>query len=433
MATAAPARSTTEKHVVVVGGSYVGLAVAQELLKLDQPPTVTVVERNEHFAHLFAYPRFAIASGSEHKAFVPFSPMLPSPHRILRANALSLAPSTRTLTLDRPVPGIGAEPASHELAYDALVLATGTKLSPPGTMPGKGDKAEGVKYLQSIQGELEKAGEVVIVGGGAVGVQMACDLAVLYPAKRGHITLVQSRRLMPRFHPALHDLVQRRFDDLGVQTVLGVRAEVPEGGYEALNERGGGTVRLTDGREVRADYVIHALGQSPNSQLLSSSLPSAILSSSYIRVSPSLLVAPTSPSEAAAVAHRIFALGDVADSGAPKAARPAVMGQAPLVARNIGRILARNSSGSTSPPEEHDFGLETHTPGAAAIHLTLGVVDSVVFRNPPSSGVDERGEPRWDGEPVIMWRDDGVEDMGIEGVWERRVPGFVTGPQSYHL
>lgn len=119
----------------------------------------------------FAYPRFAIASGSEHKAFIPFSTMLPSPHRIVRANALSLSPSTRTLTLDRPVAGAGPDLASHELSYDALVLATGTKLSPPGTMPGKGDKLEGVKYLQSIQRELEKAGEIVIVGGGAVGVR----------------------------------------------------------------------------------------------------------------------------------------------------------------------------------------------------------------------------------------------------------------------
>lgn len=181
------------------------------------------------------------------------------------------------------------------------------------------------------------------------------------------------------------------------------------------------------------DLQIHALGQSPNSQLLSCSLPSAILPSSYIRVSPSLLVAPTSPTEAASVAHRIFALGDVADSGAPKAARPAVLGQAPLVARNIARVLARDSNDTSSASAQHELDLETHTAGAAAIHLTLGVVESVAFRNPPSSGVDERGEPRWEGEPHVTWRDDGAEDMGIEAVWERRVPGFVTGPQSYHL
>ncbi|TNY20309.1 putative oxidoreductase [Rhodotorula diobovata] len=417
-----------QHHVVVVGGSYVGLAVANELLKLETPPRVTVVERNSHFSHLFAYPRFAISPGSEHKAFVPFHPMLAPPHTILRANVTSLDPSSRTLALERVgagetlSAGVGAE-----LQYDALVLATGTTLSPPGTMPGSGDKADGVKYLRSIQGKLKSAEEIVIVGGGAVGVQMACDLAVLYPSKRNHITLVQSRRLMPRFHPALHDLVLKRFDELGVKTVLGVRAEVPEGGYEAVNERGGGEVKLVDGRALKADYVIHALGQSPNSQLLSSSLPSAVLPSRYVRVSPSLLVAPTAPTEASTVNQRIFALGDVADSGAPKAARPAIMGQAPLVARNIARVLA--------PHPEHTpaVELETHTPGPAAIHLTLGHVDSVVFRNPRASGTDERGEPRWEGEPEVRWRDDGVEDMGIESVWERRIPGFVTGPQSYHL
>ncbi|BGP51958.1 hypothetical protein JCM10450v2_007918 [Rhodotorula kratochvilovae] len=403
-----------EKHVVVVGGSYVGLAMAQELLKLPNPPRVTVVERNSHFAHLFAYPRFAIAPGSEHKAFVPFSPMLAPPHRILRASAVSLDPAARTLTLD-------AEP--REVRYDALVLATGTVLSPPGTMPGR-EKHEGVGYLRGVQRKLREAGEIVIVGGGAV--EMACDLAILYPAKRGHITLVQSRRLMPRFHPALHELVLKRFEELGVTTVLGVRAEMPEGGYEALNERGGGEVRLQDGRAVKADYVIHALGQTPNSALLLSSLPSAVLPSGFLRVSPSHLVAPTSPAESALIDARIFALGDIAASGAPKAARPAVLFQAPLVARNIAAVLA--SAPSSAPAQ-----LEELQPGPAAIHLTLGVVESVVFRNPRAEGVDEKGEPRWMGEPEVIWRDDGREDMGIEGVWERRVPGFVTGPESYHL
>ncbi|GAA6052818.1 hypothetical protein JCM3770_006267 [Rhodotorula araucariae] len=421
MATAEPPH-LAEKHVVVVGGSYVGLAMAQELLKLASPPRVTVVERNSHFAHLFAYPRFAIASGNEHKAFVPFHPMLPAPHAVVRASAVAIDPAARTLTLDA-APGV--------LRYDALVLATGTVLSPPGTMPGR-EKHHGVQYLRGVQSQLRDAGEIVIVGGGAVGVQMACDLAVLYPAKRGHITLIQSRRLMPRFHPALHDLVLKRFEELGIKTVLGVRAEMPDGGYDALNEQGGGEVRLKDGRTVKADYVIHALGQTPNSQLVASTLPSAILPSGFLRVSPSHLVSPTSPAEAELVDKRIFALGDIAASGAPKAARPAVLFQAPLVARNIAAVLASNDDDKGAGAEH--VALEELAPGPAAIHLTLGVVESVVFRNPRAEGVDsESGEPRWAGDPEIVWRDDGREDMGIEGVWERRVPGFVTSHESYHL
>lgn len=50
-------------------------------------------------------------------------------------------------------------------------MATGTRLRPPGNMPGDGSKSAGVAYLQSIQRELEKAQRIVILGGGAVGVR----------------------------------------------------------------------------------------------------------------------------------------------------------------------------------------------------------------------------------------------------------------------
>lgn len=79
---------------------------------------------------------------------------------------------------------------------------------------------------------------------------MATDLAVLYKGSK-QITVVQSRTMMPRFHPALHDLVMKRFDELGVKTVLGSRAVVPEDGFEGASE-----VRTQDGRIVKADYVV---------------------------------------------------------------------------------------------------------------------------------------------------------------------------------
>lgn len=71
---------------------------------------------------------------------------------------------------------------------------------------------------------------------------------------------------------------------------------------------------------------------------------------------------------------------------------------------------------------------QTYTPTPAAIHLTLGFRESVIFRNPPQSASGE-----WDGEPVVLWKDDGREDMGIRGVWERRLPGFAKREEDYHL
>ena len=80
------------------------------------------------------------------------------------------------------------------------------------------------------------------------------------------------------------------------------------------------------------------------------------------------------------------------------------MPQMDLVVGNIER-LERGEAGS----------LEELPPAApAAIHLTLGIAKSVVFRNPPEGTT----------EPVIMDKDDGTLDMGIQGVWKRRGGGL---------
>lgn len=61
--------------------------------------------------------------------------------------------------------------ATSELPYDALVIATGTTLSPPGSIPGEATKRQGIEYLRSVQNELRKADKIAILGGGAVGVR----------------------------------------------------------------------------------------------------------------------------------------------------------------------------------------------------------------------------------------------------------------------
>ncbi|GAA6039527.1 hypothetical protein JCM8097_008368 [Rhodosporidiobolus ruineniae] len=415
--------TTPRKNIVIVGGSYVGQGLASELLKVLDSTThrVVIIDRNSHFGHLFAYPRFSIVPSHEHKAFIPFHPMLPAPHAIVQAEAEAVVEGNR-VRLDREVQLPGEEGRTREIEYEELILATGTKLSKPGTL--ELEKADSVKYLQSIQSKLKDAKDIVVIGGGAVGVQMATDLAVLYADQQKSITVVQSRRLMPRFHPRLHEIVLKRFEELGIKSVLNVRAEIPEGGYEGLNERGGGEVVLKDGRRIKADYVIHALGQTPNSQLLAPLASSAILPTGFVRVAPSLLVSPTSPAEAQKLDGRVWAIGDIAETGAAKAARPAILEQAPILVRNLEKVMKG----------EGDF--ESYAPSPGAIHLTLGIVESVVFRNPPFTVDAQTGEKVYEEgvEPVVMERVDGVEDMNIESVWERRVPGFIGGDvQRYHL
>ena len=78
------------------------------------------------------------------------------------------------------------------------------------------EKALSVKYFQTYQKGVQEAASIVIVGGGAVGVQMATDLKEIYPEK--NVTLVHSRdRLMPLYHPKMDEIIRDRFKELGVK------------------------------------------------------------------------------------------------------------------------------------------------------------------------------------------------------------------------
>ncbi|GKT94568.1 Amid-like NADH oxidoreductase [Colletotrichum tofieldiae] len=268
------------------------------------------------------------------------------------------------------------------------------------------DKSSSVGYLKTYQETVIKASSIVIVGGGAVGVQMATDLKESYPDKE--ITLVHSRdHLMPLYHNKLDEIVKSRFDELGVKLITGTRAVVHSANL--VRDDGKIALKLTDGHELITDLVIPATGQTPNSgfvQTLEPSDDAPLLNpaNGFIKVRPTLQFKDSAY-------PNLFTAGDIADTGAHKAARPGAA-QAQVVARNIIAMIE-----GREPVEK----ISVSPPG---IHLSLGLTKNMVFRNPNVAA----GET----EPTVIMRNDGKEDMNIDSVWERR--GIkVADPKEYHL
>jgi NADH dehydrogenase FAD-containing subunit len=148
--------------------------------------------------------------------------------------------------------------------------------------------------------------------------------------------------------------------------VLGSRVNIPADDFQHDNVSGEAiTVSLQNGTTLQADVVIPATGQSPNTQFLSplrgSSEDSLINpNNGFIRVKPTLQFQdPLYP--------RLFAVGDIADSGAHKAARPGAA-QAQVVAKNVLALIE-----GREPAEK----IEVTPPG---IHLTLGLVSAAPVR-----------------------------------------------------
>lgn len=149
--------------------------------------------------------------------------------------------------------------------------------------------------------------------------------------------------------------------------ITGARAVIPDTGFPADGRRF--DVALTNGETVPADLVIQATGQKPNSEILAS-LPQSSPSEShinstnkFIRVKPTLQLAdPKYPN--------IFALGDVADTGAQKSVKAAVP-QMETVFSNIQSLIQGQEAKAT------------FTPVRPGIHLSLGKSRHAVFRNDP--------------------------------------------------
>ncbi|KAF7623714.1 putative amid-like NADH oxidoreductase [Aspergillus flavus] len=395
--------ASTLRNIIVVGGSYVGKTTAQELAQVvPNTHRVLLIEPHSHFHHLFTFPRFAIVPGQEHKAFIPYTGIFPSTssltqHAVVQARALSVLP--QHVKLDREWQG------SRQIPFDYLVVATGTRLVQPAGMRHD-DKLSSVAYLQNHQNDVKKAKSILIAGGGAVGVQMATDLKEFYPEKE--ITVVQSRpQLMSGFHEGLHELVKERFDELGIKFVTGARVKIPVEGYPT--EGGAFNVELTNGTQLSTEFVICATGQTPNNGLISELTPSTSESlinpdNGFIRIRPTMQFLDPKYSN-------LFAVGDIADTGLRKAARPG-SAQAAVVAKNIQAMIEGKSPEDVFPRMP------------AAIHLTLGMKYNVIFRNPNVA----EGQT----EPTIMKKFDGQEDMNVEAFWQRLgVP--IESSNQYHL
>ncbi|KAK4940576.1 vacuolar protein sorting/targeting protein PEP1 [Elasticomyces elasticus] len=301
------------RYIVVVGGSYVGVNTAQRLADAfaGRMPVV-LIEKNSHFQHLFAFPRYAVTADVDtHKAFIPyigtFAKCTPGSGTTVQAKVLGL--DKDTIHLDREVSLDGQ--TVNKIPYAYLVVATGTKLSPPSSLPGT-EKLDGYTYLRKHAQKVKRSSNIAVLGGGAVGVQMATDIKELYPEKS--VTLLHSRlNLMNHFDSRLSDIVVARCHELGIKLKLGSRVKIPVQGYPT--DGSPFEVNLEDGSSVSADFAIICTGQTPQSSLIQSVAPQSIDEKGFIKTLKSLQIDDQDH-------PNIFAVGDVAATGAHKAAKP---------------------------------------------------------------------------------------------------------------
>jgi NADH dehydrogenase FAD-containing subunit len=164
--------------------------------------------------------------------------------------------------------------SGEEIPYDVVSFNTGSDVPMESLTSASHDNVFPVKpvanLLQARQTILTalRAGErlnLVVVGGGAAGLEVTANLWRLVREARGSgkITNVAGKRLMSGAPEKVRDLAMRSFSERGIELV--------EGTHVKAVEREG--VLLNDGRRLSAEYVFMAVGIRPSSLFKDSGMP----------------------------------------------------------------------------------------------------------------------------------------------------------------
>ncbi|CAI7588787.1 unnamed protein product [Penicillium viridicatum] len=290
-------------RVLVIGGSYGGLSAALALIDLSQgrltrfnynadaeapthriPIQITVVDKRDGYYHLIGSPKALASEKFASEAWTRFQdiPGLKSPDLSFIQGSVSSVDfkAKEAQIVDAETKNSRTEP------YDYLIAGSGLRRSFP-TVPQSLRREEFLKEAREHMADVKQAQDgIVIIGGGAVGVEMAAELKILYPEQK--VTLVHSQKRLLSSEPLPDDFAERVdsiLRDTGVEVILGQRV-IDTTAVDTKNGTRGWNLTLSDGRQLKTGHVLKAISQTvPTSTYLPKE---ALNEEGYIKVHRSL-------------------------------------------------------------------------------------------------------------------------------------------------
>lgn len=308
--------------LVIVGASLAGLRAAQAVRRDGYWGPVTLIGDEPHLPYdRPPLSKAYLADDAEPDYFV-------TPEE-LEADDIELRLSTRVTALDpeRRQIVVGEE----RIDYDVLVIATGAS---PRLIPSVGD-LQGVATLRTlddavaIRKELGRAKDVVVIGAGFIGSEMASAAK----SRGARVTILEAapvplvRAVGDRVGEAISGLHARH----GVRLICGASVDEIRGVNGRVTE-----VLTVGGERIPADLVIVGIGAVPatgwleSSGILLSAVDGGVVCDEYLRTSvPGVYAAGDVahwPNATMGIATRLENWTSAADQGA-RAGLNAVLGQ----------------------------------------------------------------------------------------------------------
>jgi len=313
-------------RIVIVGAGFGGLAVARAL---DGKFDVTIVDPKPAIHHNLAGLRGLWDEALRIQQFVPY-PKFKDTTKFVLGEVVDANDKSVKLKSNEDVP------------YDVLVIATGSRNPAPAKLHAFTTPAEGLQMATDAAEAAKAATKIAIIGGGAVGIELAGELAHAYPDKSISLLHAGNRLLSNAVGgPALSDDFANssleQLQKMKVNVQLGTRLQETGDAWKA----GATTLHSTDGRTFDADLVFFCTGARPHTQAFQGFLGSCIERNGFIKVNSHLQVEGKT---------NVFAVGDVTNFPESKLMYTADAYHAPVVAKNVSSVAKGKSPCATYSP-----------------------------------------------------------------------------------
>jgi len=261
------------RRVIIIGAVALGPKVACRLKRLRPDFEVTMVDQGEYISYGgCGIPYYISGDLSDIKELMSTSfHMLRTPEFFENAKGVQVRTRTQALAIDRDKKLLRLRDQTsgreEDLPYDQLVLATGSRprlLPVPGAdLPGVMSVA-GLPAAMAVRDKIAKGevGRAVIIGAGAIGVEMAEAVSDLWGLET---TLVElTPQILPGvLEPGLARMVAKHLRDKGI--TLHLEASVQEIRPHAGDDH---ALEVVTGANILpADLVIVAVGAVPHTEL----------------------------------------------------------------------------------------------------------------------------------------------------------------------
>lgn len=242
-----------KSDVVIIGGSAAGLTAAITARRHYPEKKITLIRNEEKVLIPCGIPYIFGTVGSPDKNLMPDA--------ALEKNKVELVIDEAT-DIDREKKIVHT--TGGEYGYDKLILATGSK---PAMPPVPGFDLEGVysvvkdiDYLSNLQKKLETAKEIVIIGGGFIGIEFADEINKL-PNKKVTVVEIASHCLSLAYDEEFCVEMENHLMERGIHIKTSSKVKKISG--DGRVER----VILSNGDEIKADTVILGIGAVAHNEL----------------------------------------------------------------------------------------------------------------------------------------------------------------------